>query len=148
MFASSLLFTHLTHQTLRLLLLTQKGRKVLKPTEWNHRGRKPWKKINKSPTNIKFIETKSGRKPLRRRWQTFPVLGRVLQLCESVATFPQLLNHSSGLYKNGGKMQTSPCLKINYSQSSPGACWLRRDAQSEHVRVHMSTWRFELSRLP
>lgn len=42
---------------------------------------------------MKFIETKSDRKPLRRRWQTLPGLGRVLQLCKSVATFPQLLNH-------------------------------------------------------
>lgn len=87
---------------------------------------------------MKSVETKSDRKPLRRRWQTFPVLGRVLQLCKSVATFPQLLNHLHqtlpASLKSGGKMQTSPWLKINYSQSSPGACWLWRD-DSERARV-------------
>lgn len=155
---ASLLFTHLTHQTPRLLLLTQKGRKVLKPTEWNHRGRKPRKKTNKSQTNIKFIETKSDRKPPRRRRQTFPFLDGVLQLCESVATFPQLLNHLHQTLPASIKM-VGKCKRLHGWKSiihSPlqGRAGSGEMNQSERAGgraragVRVSTWRCELSRLP
>lgn len=149
--SSSVACTPLIPNACLLLPLTQKGRKLLKPTEWkNRRGSTAFQKINKSQNNPQvnwdkvWLETTkallanvpgcgSDHQPQTCRLQVALTLQARCNFHTTIESPPP---DSSSLYENSGKIQTSQWLKFNYSHSSPGVCWLGEMIQ----RVCVCVW--------